>query len=98
MAVVFPDKAYDFAVAHRAEVDAMVEPTSRTNFFAGLASGSLSPDIVAKLNTFAQTVPASARPSITRTVATINYRLVKNRLPEADCWRAPWLIGLDQAA
>jgi aminopeptidase N len=87
---VFPDKAYDFAIAHRAEVDAMVEPTSRTNFYAGLASGSLRPDIVAKLNAFAETVPASARPAVTRTVAAITYRLdiIKTRLPEVDRWLA----------
>ena len=90
VAGVFPDKAYDFAIAHRAEVDAMVEPTSRTNFFAVMASGSVSPDIVAKLNAFAETVPASARPAITRTIATINYRLdiIKNRLPDVDRWLA----------
>ena len=39
----FPDKAFAFALAHRAEVDAMVEPTSRTSFFARLATGSLRP-------------------------------------------------------
>jgi aminopeptidase N len=90
VAVVFPDKAYDFAIAHRAEVDAMVEPTSRTNFFASLAGGSVSPDIVTKLNAFAETVPASARPSITRTIATISYRqdIIKTRLPEVDRWLA----------
>jgi aminopeptidase N len=86
----FPDKAYDFALAHRTEADAMVEPTSRTNFFVGLASGSLSPAMVGKLNAFAATVPASARPAITRIVATINFRLdlIKNRLPEVDRWLA----------
>ncbi len=86
----FPDKAYDFAIAHRAEVDAMVEPTSRTSYFAGLASGSLSPSMVEKLNSFAGTVPASARPAITRTIATINFRqdIIKNRLPQVDRWLA----------
>jgi aminopeptidase N len=90
VANVFPDKAYDFAIAHRAEADAMVEPTSRTNFFAGLASGSLSPGMVDKLNSFAGTVPASARPVLTRVIATINVRrdLIKNRLPEVDRWLA----------
>jgi aminopeptidase N len=90
VSIAFPDKAYDFAVAHRAAVDAMVEPTSRTSYFAGLASGSLSPGMVGKLNTFAGTVPASARPAITRTIATINFRqdIIKNRLPEVDHWLA----------
>ncbi len=87
---VFPDKAFDFAMAHRAEVDALIEPTSRTNYFSGLANGSLSPEMDAKLKAFAETVPASARPAITRTIATINFRLdiIRNRLPEADRWLA----------
>jgi aminopeptidase N len=68
----------------------MVEPTSRTSYFAGLASGSLNPGMVGKLNTFAQTVPASARPAITRTIAAINFRqdIIKNRLPQVDGWLA----------
>ena len=86
----FPDKAFDFAIAHRAEVDALIEPTSRTSYFGSLASGSLSPEMEAKLKAFAETVPASARPAITRTIATINVRLdiIRNRLPEADRWLA----------
>jgi aminopeptidase N len=90
VAGVFPEKAYDFAIAHRAEVDALVEPTSRTSFYAGLAAGALSPTIVPKLRAFAGTVPASALPVITRTIATINYRLeiIAKRLPAVDRWLA----------
>ncbi|MBS0334040.1 MAG: M1 family metallopeptidase [Proteobacteria bacterium] len=86
----FPDKAFDFALAHRAEVETLVEPTSRTNFFANLASGSLSPDIVGKLQAYGNTVPASARSSITRTVATIRFRqdVIRPHLAEVDRWLA----------
>ncbi len=87
---VFPEKAYDFAMAHRAEVEAMIEPTSRTSYFAGLANSSVSPLMEAKLNALAETVPTSARPAITRTIATINVRLdiIRKRLPQADRWLA----------
>ena len=100
VSIAFPDKAYDFAIAHRAEVDAMVEPTSRTSYYAGLASGSLSPGIVDKLNSFAATVPASARPAITRTIAAINFRqdIIKNRLPQVDRWLADQAAGKQRPA
>jgi aminopeptidase N len=86
----FPDKAYDFAIANRTAVDALIEPTSRTNFFTGLANNSLDPAMIGKLNSYAATVPASARASVTRIVSTINFRmgLIKNRLPEVDRWLA----------
>ncbi|HEY3949105.1 M1 family metallopeptidase [Phenylobacterium sp.] len=86
----FPDKAFDFVMAHRAQVEALVEPTSRTIYFARLAGGSVSPDVVGKLKAYAQTVPASARPAVTRTLATIAFRqdIIKNRLPQVDRWLA----------
>src|SRR6185436_10356117 len=40
VASVFPDVAYDFAVAHRAQVEAFLEPTSRTSYFTELAQTS----------------------------------------------------------
>ncbi len=84
----FPDKAYDFAIAHKAQVDPMIEPTSRTSFYAGLAGGSVSPDILKKLQAFSATIPASARPVVVRTEATIRFRqdIIKTRLPELDRW------------
>jgi aminopeptidase N len=87
---VFPDKAYDFAITHRAQVDAMVEPTSRTSYYANLATGSDAADILTKLKTFSETVPASARPAVTRAISSISYRLdvIARRLPEVDRWLA----------
>jgi aminopeptidase N len=88
VAEVYPEKAFDFAIAHRAAVDAMVEPTSRTSFFAHLASGSHDPAVLPKLKAFAATVPASARGEIAKAVSTILYQqvIVTRRLPEVDRW------------
>ncbi|HEX4710250.1 M1 family metallopeptidase [Phenylobacterium sp.] len=86
----FPDKAFDFAIAHRAAVDAMVEPTSRTSFFANLGGAARDPGMAAKLRAFAATVPPSARGEVAKALASINYRLevVSKRLPEVDAWLA----------
>ncbi|HEX3886551.1 MAG TPA: M1 family metallopeptidase [Phenylobacterium sp.] len=87
---VFPDKAYDFAIAHRAQVDPLIEPTSRTQFYAGLADDARDAGSIAKLKAYAQTVPASARPAVTRVISTIAYRqeIIAKRLPEVDRWLA----------
>jgi aminopeptidase N len=86
----FPDKAFDFAIAHRAAVEAMVEPTSRTTFFTSLGGQSRDPAMDAKLTAFAATVPASARGEIAKALASIAYRLeiIGKRLPEVDRWLA----------
>ncbi|MDB5462429.1 MAG: aminopeptidase [Phenylobacterium sp.] len=86
----FPDKAFDFAVAHRAAVDAMVEPTSRTSFFANLGGAARDPGTAAKLTAFAATVPPSARGEVAKALASISYRLevISKRLPEIDAWLA----------
>jgi aminopeptidase N len=86
----FPDKAYDFAVAHRAEVDAMVEPTSRTTYFAHLGGASRDAAMPAKLTGFAATIPASARGEVSKALASISYRreVIAKRLPDVDLWLA----------
>ncbi|THD59336.1 M1 family metallopeptidase [Phenylobacterium sp.] len=90
VARVFPEKAFDFAIANRAAVEAMVEPTSRTTYFAVLANGSGNAAILPKLKAFAETVPASTRPAVTRTLSGISYRLdiIARRLPDVDRWLA----------
>jgi aminopeptidase N len=90
VAKTFPEKAFDFALANRAAVDALVEPTSRTSFFTLLASGSTTPAMLPKLEAFGQTVPASARGEVTKAASTIRFRqeIVARRLPQVDRWLA----------
>ena len=40
VAGVFPDKAWDFIMAHRTQVETLIEPTSRTTYYTGIAAGS----------------------------------------------------------
>ena len=83
-----PEKAFDFALAHRRQVDALLEPTSRTIFFANLASGSRDPAIVPRLMAFGRTVPTSSRSEIDKAAAAVQRRrdFVERRLPEIDRW------------
>ena len=48
-----PDMAFDFAVAHREQVDTLVDSTSRARYYPGLANGSSDPKMVGKLQAFA---------------------------------------------
>jgi aminopeptidase N len=83
-----PDKAFDFAMANRAKVDEFLEPTSRTSYYADLASGSRDPAMLEKLAKLKATVPASARGEVEKAEGSIRYRLdvIARRLPEADRW------------
>ena len=85
-----PEKAFAFAMAHRAQVEPMIEPTSRTSFFTRLAANARSAAILPQLNAFAATAPASARGEVTKAVASITYRLevIAKRLPQVDAWIA----------
>ena len=42
----FPDKAYDFAIANRAKLETLIEPTRRTSYFTDLATGSREPSML----------------------------------------------------
>ena len=90
VAEVYPDKAFTFALAHRAAVDAALEPTSRATFYTRLASGSADPAMPDQLTRFAATIPANARGEVDKAIASVRYRLeiVAKRLPEVDRWLA----------
>jgi aminopeptidase N len=90
VAAVYPDKAYDFALAHRAQVETLLEPTSRSQYFTRLATGSHEPAMVGKLEAFAKTIPASSRGEVDKALAAIRFRLavIGQRLPDVDRWLA----------
>jgi aminopeptidase N len=90
VAVLYPDKAFDFAVAHRAQVEALLEPTTRTTFFTGLARNSMDAAMLGKLESFARTAPASSRNEVTKAEAEVRRRrqFAERRLPEVDRWVA----------
>ena len=64
----------------------LLEPTSRTSYYADLAQGSRDPAMLAKLEALAATVPASARGEVTKAEGAVRYRVavIAKRVPEMD--------------
>ncbi|WP_317204820.1 M1 family metallopeptidase [Janthinobacterium sp.] len=89
-----PELAFDFAVAHLAQVNERVDASSRSRYFPRLAQGSADPAMIGKLNAYAKAqLPVEARGDVATAVADIEYRikLRKQGLPAIDAWlaRAP---------
>ena len=84
-----PDLAFDFAVAHRGQVDKLVDSTSRSRYYPGLGSGSRDPAMIDKLNAFADAhIAKSSRRATDTAIASIRYRreVIGKRLPQIDAW------------
>ena len=84
-----PDLAFDFAVAHREQVDQRVDSTSRSRYYPGLGEGSFDPAMIGKLEAFADAhIAASSRRATETAVANTRYRIMvrEERLPAVDAW------------
>jgi aminopeptidase N len=91
VADVFPERAFDFALANRVAIEAMLEPNERYRFFADRASGARDLATAEKLAAYAEAyVPATARGDVTKAIASIRYRakVIAERLPDIDRWIA----------
>jgi len=89
VAGLHPDLAFDFAVAHREQVDTKVDSTSRARYYPRLANNSLDPAMVGKVQAYAQAYVASgSRRASENATANITYRVgvKKDRLPAIDAW------------
>ncbi len=85
----FPDKAYDFAIAHRVAVEALVDQTSRSRYFPRLANDSADPAMPGKLAGYARKyLAADARRDTQTAIANITDRIAikRQRLPIIDAW------------
>ncbi|TVV72559.1 M1 family metallopeptidase [Sphingomonas solaris] len=70
-----PALAFDFAVAHAAQVNAFVEASSRPRYIVRLATTSADPALADRVERYAATsVPAGSRQTATDAVTTIRYR------------------------
>ena len=81
--------AFDFAVAHREQVNSKVDTTSQSRWYPYLAYTSLDPATIGKLKAYADRwIAASSRQATETTIANIQYRLMvrKERLPAIDAW------------
>ena len=73
--------AFDFFVAHRDAVLALVDASARTTYVESLASRAKSEAMVAKLIAYRQTLPADAQKPVDRALARLKNRLeVKERI------------------
>ena len=84
-----PDMAFDFAVAHREQLDRLVDSTSRARYYPGIATGSADEAMIGKLRAFAEAhVAATSRKATETAIANIQYRIAvkRERLPQIDAW------------
>ena len=84
-----PELAFDFAVAHREQVDKLVDSTSRARFYSGLASGAADVAMVAKIKAFAEAhIAATSRRDAETVMSGIETRikLRAQRKPQVDAW------------
>jgi aminopeptidase N len=67
--------AFDFFVAHRDAVLALVDASARTTYIERLAGAADNAAMVAKLTAYQQTLPADAQKPVERALARLNNRL-----------------------
>ncbi|WP_242139073.1 M1 family metallopeptidase [Sphingomonas sp. TREG-RG-20F-R18-01] len=79
-----PDMAFDYAVAHIALINTLVETSTRAGFVAGLGAGSDDPAMPGKITAFAKAnLPAEAQGAATRIVSAMAARrMVDARIRE----------------
>jgi len=84
-----PDMAFDFAVAHREQVDKLVDTTSRARYYPGLGSGAYDLAMVDKIRAFADKyIAPTSRRSAETAIASIQTRLKlrAQQLPQVEAW------------
>lgn len=91
VAELHPDLAFDFAIAHMNEVNHKIDFASRSRYYPGLASRSVDPAMIKKVNAYASAhLTASSRRDADTAIARITYRIKvrTERLPAVDAWLA----------
>ncbi len=86
-----PRMGWDFLVAHRAQIEAMLDPLQRLEFPTNIAAISGDPAMVGELERYAQNFPeGSARDSVTAAQAQIRLRAetIRERMPAVEAWIA----------
>jgi aminopeptidase N len=86
-----PEMAFDFALAHRAKVDTLVDSTSRSRYYPRLGGASFDPAMIGKITAYADAyIAAGSRRAADAAVANIKYRMMirNERLPAIDAWLA----------
>ncbi|QGZ97087.1 M1 family metallopeptidase [Terricaulis silvestris] len=85
----YPELAYDYAAAHRAEIAARLDPDTAATFLPGLISGSNDPAMLRRLReTIDRDVPATSRRQPEAQYAGMNERITtrERRLNDISAW------------
>ncbi|HTI30497.1 MAG TPA: M1 family aminopeptidase [Sphingomonas sp.] len=70
-----PDLAFDFAVAHKDQVNAALESSTASRFVVGLPAASSNAETAQKIDAYAKAnLPEGSRQAAVATAAAINYR------------------------
>jgi aminopeptidase N len=90
--------AWDFLVAHRTEIEALLDPLQRLEYPPGIAATSSDPAIAAELEAYARDFPDGARPTIAAATAAIRLRAqtIAERMPAVEAWIAARSRGSGQ--
>jgi aminopeptidase N len=86
-----PDKAFDFALAHREQVDTLLDASSRNRYYPYLGAGSNNLAMVQKIKNYAdQYIAPDARRDAELAMAYIqtHIKLSATRRPQIDAWLA----------
>jgi len=89
VAVLHPDVAFDFALAHREALVKMLETGAEESFLPELATNSLDPAMVGKLQAYSRDhIKPALRRDVDTAIATIEYRrrIHDLRIPAVDAW------------
>ena len=84
-----PEMAFDFAVAHKDQVDKLVDSTSSSRYYPAIGAGSTKPEMIQKIQDYAQKyIAPTSRRVAEQVIANIKYRMMirQDRLPSIDEW------------
>jgi aminopeptidase N len=84
-----PDLAFDFALAHRDRIDALVTHSAINQYYPKLAANSLDAAMIGKISAFADArIPAESRRAAEAAMAKIGFRITVStrRLAAVDAW------------
>ena len=83
-----PELAFDFAVAHREQVDGLVDSTSRARYYPRLGSGSARLETASRIEAFAgdHIAPTSRREAQNVVAIQTRVKLQQQRRPQIDAW------------
>jgi len=81
--------AFEFATSHQKEFDALLEPSSRNQFYVRLSGTATDPVMLEKLENFAQAnIPATARGIVVKVKAGISLSIKRRAeaAPKIEAW------------